>query len=381
MRGKGVAITIIAILLPIAIIVLANTPPSYLYSDHGDIVFYKELSSKIPLKLGGAWEGEVIAAIDLNYEFMNQSSRKTLTDLVKEAYNGKTVIIGYNTIRAIQTADPTAFQKIGARVTYSMKGVIDIQPQHGLQFTPLKYDASKYGMAIINAPQVNIIIESGEEPILEEIPVGKGRLIVLAINPVEPYLETRDPAYPEFTAAVLKYYSSKRPSTILAATAAIITATAAYLSLSSNQRVERLRNIIKWAIVSGGFKLMGREVLENKLRKAIYDYINERGYTTVNDIAHTFNISRSNARWHLQVLLRAGLIKATSIQNSEIYHPPGYRSRAVREFLLENKLRRKIYEQLLKGKSISEIARTLGISKSTVSHHARVLREFKVLED
>ncbi len=121
-------------------------------------------------------------------------------------------------------------------------------------------------------------------------------------------------------------------------------------------------------------------MLKNKTRESIYRYIEAKGgYSTVVDVASTFSISRTNARWHLNVLKRAGLLDETTIQNTTIYHPPGRenRQKAVRAFLLENKIRREIYNLLIRGgKSISDIARTLGLSKSTVHHHVSVLREY-----
>lgn len=381
-RNRSFFISLAAVLL----VLLMASPAgavTYLYSDSGDIPLYRAISNKTTVGLSGNPGGKIILALDLNYGFMNESGREVLPALIGEAQKGKIVIIGFNTLRSLKVEAPATLRLLGISVNFTRAGTLRIKPEKGFDFEPFAYDSDVYGVAEVRA-NGKVLLESNGVPILIEIPVGKGKLVVLTINPSAYYLDTRNPAVADFIVAVIKYYSKGGLPLTATAAAVILSAGAAYVTFSNNPQMEKFRRWIKWIpFVIGRFMTPPEKVLENKTRDSIYRYITAKGYSTVMDVASTFSISRTNARWHLHVLKRAGLLDETTIQNTTVYHLPGRenRKKALRDFLLENKIRREVYSLLTRGKSISDIARMLGISKSTAHHHVSILREYGVVGD
>lgn len=380
----------IALLVSLAFLVLSSNiilaeTITYLYSDPGDIPLYKALSNKTSVEASDMPSGQIILALDLNYAFMNKSSQKIFLLLLNEAYKGRIVIIGFNTLRGMVKTCPETLRIIGVSANFTSLGVLEIAPRNGFEFQPFKYDSNIYGVALVKTQNGRVLLRASGIPILIETPLGRGKLVILTINPSNYYLETRDPRVADFIISIINYYTTKKlPITTIVATSIVLGAVVAYISFSNNPQIEKLRRLIKWIpLIIAKYVIPHRRELENKLRKSIYNYIKEKGYATVMDIKSTFSISRTNARWHLYVLARAGLLDSVKIQNTEIYFPPGRENRleAIKRFLLENKVRREIYKMLSEGRNVSEMARVLGVSKSTVIHHIRVLRKYGVISD
>jgi len=371
------------------ILLLTATPVvaggiGYLVSDEGDMPLYEALSSRFNLVLNST-EGDVILALDLNYNFMGENRYEVLAGLLRNASEGKTVIIGLNTARSLKATLPQTLELLGIDFNFTGVGIIEIVPQNGLEFEPFGYDSDAYGIVITRAPGAKVLVESSGIPIVVEVPVKEGRLVVIAINPTAYYLDTQNPAVVEFIAAVVEYYSTFTVPVV----AVLVLGVVGAVAYASTSRVERLRDVVEGLIVSikmapfllARFMTPSKDVLKNDVRKEIYDYVRLRGYATINDVSSTLKISRTNARWHLSVLKRAKLLDETTVGNTIIFHPPGpeNRRRAIRNFLLENRLRREIYVHLQKGKNLSEISKALRISKSTVHHHISILREYGIV--
>ena len=375
-------------LLPLLIILLLIVPIAtaagvvYVISDQGDIPLYRALSERVDVSLSKKPGGDVILALDLNYNFLNETGKEYLVMLLREAKSGKTVIIGLNTLRSLELEVPETMKLLGLSVAFRKAGIIEIAPENGFEFKPFGYDSDVYGLAEVNASNGKILLEAEGHPILIETPVGRGRLVILTINPADYYLNTENPAVVDFLVAIIRHYTGGGFPVGTAVALGIAGATAAYIATSNNPQAEKVRRWIKTVpIIFGRFITPPEDVLKNSTRAAIYNYIKAKGYSTIDDVASTFSISRTNARWHLSVLKRARLVDETSVGKVIVFHLPGQenRRRAVRDFLLENTTRRKIYELLQKGKSLSEIARILGVSKSTVHYNIQILKEYGVL--
>ena len=355
---------------------------TYLYSDPGDIPLYKALSDQLDVSLSEYPSGNIILALDLNYNFMNESSRKALLTLFREAKAGKTIIIGLNTLRSLDIETPETLKLLGISINFTKAGIRIIEPENGFEFNPFEYDSDIYGIARINARSGEILLESSGIPVLIEIPLGKGRLVILAINPSDYYLNTKNQAVVDFIVAIVKHYSETDFPLNHVVVLGLVGITVVYLVTSNNPYVEKIRNWIKLIpIAIGRFMIPPTDVLKNGTRKAIYNYVKAKGYTTIQEVASAFSISRTNARWHLSVLKRAELIDETSVGNTVVFHLPGEgnKKKAIWEFILENKTRREVHKLLKEGKSLSEIARILRISKSTVHYNIKILREYGLI--
>lgn len=371
------------LILPLLLVpVAAATGVVYVASDPGDVPLYHALSERMDVTLSQKPEGDIILALDLNYNFLNESGRENLVMLLREAKSGKTVIIGFNTLRSLELEDPEAVRLLGISVTFRKTGIIRITPKNRFEFTPFNYDSDVYGIAEVNATGGNVLLKAENHTILLEIPVGKGRLVILTINPADYYLNTKNPAIVDFLVATVEHYTGGEFPTGIVVGLGVTGVMAAYVAFSSNPQAEKIRRWIKTLpLIFGRFITPPEDVLKNSTRAAIYNYIKAKGYSTIDDVASTFSISRTNARWHLSVLKRARLLEETPVGKVIIFHLPGQknRRRAVRDFLLENTTRRKIYDLLQAGKSLSEIARILGVSKSTIHYNIQILKEYGVL--
>ncbi len=243
-RSFFISLGTVLLVLLMASPIIAGTV-TYLYSDSGgDIPLYRAISNKTTVALSENPEGGgVILAIDLNYGFMNESSRETLPALLKEAQKGKTVIVGLNTLRSLTVEAPTTLRLLGISVNFTTAGIVEVKPKNGFKFKAFGYDSDVYGgVAMIKAPHEKVIINSsGGIPVLVEIPVGgKGKLVVLTINPPSAYyLDTKNPAVVDFIVAVIEYYSKEGLPLTAVAAAVILSAGAAYATFSNNPPTRR----------------------------------------------------------------------------------------------------------------------------------------------
>jgi DNA-binding transcriptional ArsR family regulator len=356
----------------------------YIASDSGDVPLYEAVSEKIDASLSSEPGGELILALDLNYNFLNDSQR-VVFELLRAAHDGKTVVVGFNTLRTIEAVNPSGMKLLGISANFTGVGIITVRPGNGFDFRPFGYDSDAYGIALVKARSGKVLLNSTEGyPVLIEVPVGKGRLVIVTLNLPAYYLDTRNPAVVDFVVAIVKHYSRGRiplnPETVVGIVGAV--GAIAYVATSSNPQAQRIRDALKALVfVIAHFIFLPKDVLRNPVRRKIYGYIAEKGYATINDVVVNCSISRTNARWHLGVLKRAKLIEETPVGNTFLFHLPGKegRRRAIEGFLLENELRRKIYLLARQGKSLTEIARTLGVSKSTVHHHMEILKRYGLL--
>jgi len=350
----------------------------YLYSDPGDMALYQTISKREKVALHGS--SDIILALDLNYEFLNESGKREVLNLLKDAKDGKTVVVGFNTLRTMERERPGIFSLLGISVNFTRLGLVRILPNNELKFTPFTYDSDAYGIAIVRG-RVKRVLTSGGVPIVSELNLGKGKLIIVAINPTALYLDTQNPAIADFTVALIRHYKGGIPLTGVAVGVLASAGAIAYAINSNNPHVQRLRDFLKGLVLAlGAYMLPAREVLKNEVRKGIYEYIKTKGYTTINDVAATLSISRTNARWHLSVLKRSGYIDEIEVGSTRLFYPAGKRREAIKAFLLENKTRREILKMLREGKFLSEISRVLGLSKSTVHYNLSVLEEYGLVK-
>ncbi|ASJ01197.1 helix-turn-helix domain-containing protein [Thermococcus gorgonarius] len=350
----------------------------YLYSDRGDMSLYEAISEKEKVALGG--DGDIILALDLNYGFLNESMRERASGLLREVKSGKTLIVGLNTLRTLESDKPGILGVLGLTVNFTEIGLVKISSNNDLKFTPFTYDSDTYGIALVDGKAKPVLI-SGDIPVVSELRVGRGRLVIVSINPSALYLDTRNPAVAEFIVAIIRHYKGGIPLTGVAVGALASAGAIAYALNSNNPHVQRLREFLIGLILAlGAYMLPAREVLKNEVRKGIYEYVKAKGYTTINDVVSTFSISRTNARWHLSVLKRSGYVDETEVGNTNIFYPAGKRKEAIKAFLLENRTRREILKMIRGGKSLSEISRVLGLSKSTVHYHLSILEEYGLIK-
>ncbi|MDV3103962.1 helix-turn-helix domain-containing protein [Thermococcus waiotapuensis] len=370
-------------LLAIAFILVLVLPPVtstaiYLYSDQGDMPLYEAISEKEKVAPGG--DGDIILALDLNYGFLNESMREKALALLSEAKAGRTVIVGLNTLRTLENDRPGILGVLGLTINFTKTGLVKISPNDHLKFTSFTYDSDTYGIALVGGKAKPVLL-SGDIPVVSELRVGEGRFVIIAINPSALYLDTKNPAVAEFVVAIIRHYKGGVPLTSVAIGALASAGAVAYALNSHNPRIQRFREFLVGLVLAlGAYMLPAREILKNEVRRGIYEYVKAKGYTTVNDVASMFSISRTNAKWHLSVLKRSGYVDETEVGNTMIFYPAGKRREAIKASLLENRTRREILKMVKEGKSLSEISRVLGLSKSTVHYNLSILEEYGLIK-
>ncbi|ALV63704.1 Transcriptional regulator, ArsR family [Thermococcus sp. 2319x1] len=352
----------------------------YVASDPGDIPLYNAISNRTGVLLSKEPSGNLIVALDVNYAFLNGSDKDLPVNLIGEAKKGKTVIVGLNTLRAVEKVNPRILEFAGIQLNYTTVGILPIEPNGLLKFEKFGYDSDRYGLVIVRARNSKVLLDSGGMQIVTEISLGKGKLVVVGINPTAYYLDTSNPGVVEFVVSLIDHYSRPGSSRALLVGGALGAAVlAGYAATSNNPHVQRFRELIKSfpVIVIGRFLTPPAEVLQNSTRRGIYEYIKAKGYSTLIDVVSTFGISRTNAKWHLRVLTRAKLLEETNVGNTIVFHPIGKKEEAIKLFLLENKTRKRIYELIIeRPMGVSELSRLLGVSKSTVHHNLTTMEEY-----
>ena len=88
----------------------------------------------------------------------------------------------------------------------------------------------------------------------------------------------------------------------------------------SNEGVKKiLTSLTHKRLIVEGSKLTKSELLNNKKRKDIYQYIKENPGTYFNRIVHELNYSNHIVVWHLNMLLKFDCITKENLENHDIY--------------------------------------------------------------
>jgi len=138
---------------------------------------------------------------------------------------------------------------------------------------------------------------------------------------------------------------------------------------SSNISNEGVRKILKSLtnkkLIVEGSKLTKNDILNNKKRKEIYQFINENPGTYFNRIVHGLNYSNHIVVWHLNMLLKFNFITKEILENHDIYF------NASTEF---KDIRSKYFTTKKKSQKIINFMKrdNLGITKTSLSHELKM---------
>lgn len=146
---------------------------------------------------------------------------------------------------------------------------------------------------------------------------------------------------------------------------------------------EVLNSLLKKKILVEGSKLSRNDILKNKTRKLIYNFIQENPGTHFSKITKELNLSNHVVVWHLSMLLKFKFIKKNSIDNNEvffdidmnqldvelIYYKNHEKSREIITYLKENNI----------GVSKTRIAEDLHIHINTLSKYLIMLENLRII--
>jgi predicted transcriptional regulator len=146
---------------------------------------------------------------------------------------------------------------------------------------------------------------------------------------------------------------------------------------------EALKTLARKKLIVEGSKLTKKDVLNNKKRRNIYNFIVETPGIYINRIVRDLKISYHVVVWHLSMLLKFDFIKKEIIENHEIYFESGFNVKRSKFKYLTSKEKSRIIISYLKtndiGISKTQISTDLKMHINTTSKYLDSLEEYKII--
>lgn len=146
---------------------------------------------------------------------------------------------------------------------------------------------------------------------------------------------------------------------------------------------EVLKSLVNKNLIVEGSKLNSYEILSNKKRKAIYEFIVKNPGTYFNKIIKSLKISNHVVVWHLNMLLRFDFIKKENIENHEIYFKANFDLDKSERVYFTSKDKSKLIIEYLKtndtGITKTKISQDLNIHINTVAKYLNFLEKFDLV--
>ncbi|TFG02809.1 MAG: winged helix-turn-helix transcriptional regulator [Promethearchaeota archaeon] len=157
------------------------------------------------------------------------------------------------------------------------------------------------------------------------------------------------------------------------------------MNINSEGIVKSLESLIKKKRIVEGSRLTKDSILNNEKRKKIYNLIKKNPGLYFNEILKKVSSSNHVVYWHINMLLKFGLIKTTKIQNHEIYYPQTIdEEQSKREYFKRKKECRNILNYLEKNTSgvlKSELAEKLEMHPQTIKKYIKYLEKYGFIEE
>lgn len=160
------------------------------------------------------------------------------------------------------------------------------------------------------------------------------------------------------------------------------------LDLSSQAIDSIIEFMVKNKIIIEGTKLTKKSVLLNQIRSDIYEFIKKCPgvhFSSIKKNAYDGKEkagSSSHFIWHLNALLKYGLIKKVEVKNYSVLLPIDMDDEVgICFFLMRDKINRKIIEILLDKEVIQQarLTKEIEASKAVVLYHIKILIQFNMI--
>jgi len=152
----------------------------------------------------------------------------------------------------------------------------------------------------------------------------------------------------------------------------------------SNQGVRNiLKSLTNKKLIVEGSKLTKSEILNNKKRKDIYQFINENPGTYFNRIVHELNYSNHIVVWHLNMLLKFDFIIKEIIENHDIYFDANQEFEDMKPTYFTQKAKsQKIINFMKKdnlGITKTSLSQELNMHMNTLAKYLTLLEKYNVI--
>ena len=146
---------------------------------------------------------------------------------------------------------------------------------------------------------------------------------------------------------------------------------------------EILRSLVKKKLIDEGTKLSRNDILKNKTRNQIYNYILKNPGVYFNKIVIELETNKPVVVWHINMLERFNFIKREEFENHEIFFDSNLTEKKKKySYFTSNEKSKKIIEYLKLndfGITKTHLATDLGMHHNTISKYLKMLEEFNVI--
>jgi predicted transcriptional regulator len=145
-----------------------------------------------------------------------------------------------------------------------------------------------------------------------------------------------------------------------------------------------LKRLVEKNFIVEGSKLLREEVLENSIRKQIYEYILANPGIHFRGLLRDLDLSNHVVVWHINVLEKFEFIKRAEIENREIYYEGRFLLNDIKkQYYLSKQKSQQIIQFLQSHKKSytkTKLAKQLGMHFNTISKYLAILMEYGIVE-
>ncbi|NPA95986.1 MAG: winged helix-turn-helix transcriptional regulator [Crenarchaeota archaeon] len=125
-------------------------------------------------------------------------------------------------------------------------------------------------------------------------------------------------------------------------------------------------------------------VLENSIRRSIYEYTLANGFAVFNEIWKALKKSKATINWHIKILKRSGIVEEIRLLKYRIIYVKRFEHVAIKRFLCEKKPSggyrweriRRLLTDLCYNDDIESLAGRYGLSSDEVEGLKKLLNAF-----
>ncbi|MHA2290336.1 MAG: hypothetical protein ACXABG_16235, partial [Promethearchaeota archaeon] len=144
-----------------------------------------------------------------------------------------------------------------------------------------------------------------------------------------------------------------------------------------------LRALVKKKLIDEGTKFTKNDVLKNKKRKQIYEFVRKNPGVYFNTIVKDLKLNKPVIVWHINMLLRFDFIKREEFEHHEIYFDSSLSGKDRKFRYFASKEESKKIMDFLKvndyGITKTHLVKSLGMHHNTVTKYLKSLEDFNMI--
>ena len=141
--------------------------------------------------------------------------------------------------------------------------------------------------------------------------------------------------------------------------------------------------LVEKKVIIQGSKITKAIVLQNSNRRKIYTFIKENPGLYLNRLKNELNLPNHVLTWHVDILMKFGLIKTYRFDRHEIYFHPKINPSDYQNIYIMSKKKSKMILTYMgsnpKGKTKTAISKNLGIHYNTVTTYISLLEDAGII--